>query len=169
MRASADLRRPRAGERLAGLGGVALLVSTFLPWYAGTSVLNAWQALGFLDLLLGLTGTMGVLLAVFAATRRAPALPVATSVLLTTLACIVLLLIAYRLLDQPGPDDAVDVRVGAYLGVASVLAVAVGAWRALTDEHEAVPATPAPPARPAPPPVDPTLAAPGPAGDPRAS
>ena len=32
-----DLRRLRAGEWFAGVGGIALIVSLLLPWYEGTA------------------------------------------------------------------------------------------------------------------------------------
>lgn len=162
-----DVQRLRTGEKLAGAGGLGLLVSTFLPWYAEGRALSAWEAFSVFDLLLAVTALMGVVLAVLAATQRAPALPVATSVLLIALSFAVLLLAVYKLLDQPGTDDSVEVRLGAYLGLGCLLLVAVGGWRSLTDERAYGPAGARIPPSPAPPKTSP-IATPGRAGDPRA-
>jgi len=159
-----DLRRLRLGEKLAGGGGIALLVLAFLPWYARSEPQSAWEAFAVIDLLLALTALMGVAVAILAVTRRAPALPVAVSVLLTALAAVVSLLLAYRLLNQPGPNELVDVRPAAYLGLACLLVLAAGGWRSVADENAGGAATPEVPARPAPP-----VAQPGQAGDPRPS
>ena len=164
-----DGRRLRAGEGLAGGGGLALGASAFLPWYAaGSATTSAWEAFGLIDLVLALTGLLGVTLAVLAATRRSPAAPVAAGVVLIALSAVAILLATYRLLDQPGPDEAVDVRLGAYLGLGCLLAVAAGAWRSVADEHAGA-AAPQPPvaARPAPP-ATPAGAATGRPGDPPA-
>lgn len=162
-----DLRRLRVGEMLAGLGGLALLVSTFLPWYAGPAELSAWEAFSVVDVLLALTALTGIAVAVLAARVRAPALPVATAVVLVALSAFMLALAVYRLLNQPGPNDAVDVRPGAYVGLACLFLVAVGAWRSVADERATEPAGAETPARPAPP-AAPAVAAPPAGRDPRA-
>ena len=50
-----DLRRLRAGEWIAGISGLVLLVALFLPWYgddAGSR--TGWESLGALDVVLAL-------------------------------------------------------------------------------------------------------------------
>ena len=50
-----DLRRLRAGEWIAGVAGLVLLVALFLPWYgdeAGSR--TGWQSLGALDVVLAI-------------------------------------------------------------------------------------------------------------------
>ncbi len=160
-----DLHRLRLGEKLAGVAGIALLVLTFLPWYARPTTQSAWQAFGVVDLLLALTALMGVAVAILAATHRAPALPVATSVVLATLAPLVFLVLSYRLLNQPGPNDVVEIRPGAYLGLACLSVLAVGGWRSVADEGAGSSVTPQITPSPAPP----AIASPGQTGDPRAS
>jgi hypothetical protein len=169
-----ELSRLRQGEVIAGLGGLALLIVMFLDWYsAGGSAtlngrtievklgLNAWEAFSVTDVILALTGLAGIGLAVITASRRSPALPVAASVITATLGALATLLVFYRILNQPGPNQFFQVKVGAFLGFLSVLAVAVGGWRAIRDEEwEAPPVAtdvrPTPPAEgppdPAPPP-----------------
>ena len=132
-----ELSRLRQGDLVAGIGGVALLVVMFLDWYAaggsarfqGQDIdislgFNAWQAFSITDLILALTALSGIALAVLTASRRSPALPVAASVITTTAGLLATLLVLYRILNQPGPNDFVEVKFGAFLGFLSVLAVA---------------------------------------------
>jgi hypothetical protein len=136
-----ELSRLRQGDVIAGLGGVALLVVMFLHWYAVslggivTVGLTAWQAFSVTDLILALTAVSGISLAVLTVSRRSPALPVAAGVITTTLGAIALLLVFYRILNQPGPNDVVEVKFGAFLGFLCVLAVAAGGYRAIQDEE----------------------------------
>jgi hypothetical protein len=143
-----ELSRLRRGDLIAGLGGVALLIVMFLDWYgAGGSAtfqgqditislgLNAWEAFSITDLVLALTAVCGIALAVITASRRSPALPVAASVLTSTVGALATLLVFYRILNQPGPNEFFDVKLGAFLGFLSVLAIAVGGWLAMRDEQ----------------------------------
>ena len=143
-----ELTRLRPGELLAGLGGVALLVVMFLDWYgAGGSAtfqgqdikislgFNAWEAFSITDLILALTAVCAIALAVITASRRSPALPVALSVITSTLGALATLLVFYRILNQPGPNEFVDVKVGAFLGFVSALAIAAGGYLAMRDEQ----------------------------------
>ena len=57
-----------------------------------------------------------------------PALPVAASVITTTLGALATLLVLYRILNQPGPNDFIEVKLGAFLGFLAVLAIAVGGF-----------------------------------------
>jgi hypothetical protein len=142
-----ELSRLRQGDLIAGVGGVALLVVMFLDWYAGGSAtfqgqamkislgFNAWQAFSITDLILALTAVSGIGLAVITASRRSPALPVAASVITSTLGALATLLVFYRILNQPGPNEFVEVKLGAFLGFLSVLAIAVGGYLAIRDEQ----------------------------------
>jgi len=143
-----ELSRLRQGDLVAGVGGVVLLVVMFLDWYsAGGSAtfqgqdidislgFNAWQAFSITDLILALTALSGIALAVLTASRRSPALPVALSVITTTLGALATLLVFYRILNQPGPNDFVEVKFGAFLGFLAVLAVAAGGYLSMRDEE----------------------------------
>ena len=142
-----ELNRLRQGEVIAALGGVALLIVMFLDWYgAGGSAtfqgqdiqislgFNAWQAFSVTDLILALTAVSAIGLAVITASRRSPALPVAASVIASMLGALATLLVFYRILNQPGPNEFVEVKLGAFLGFLSALAVAVGGYRSMRDE-----------------------------------
>jgi carbon starvation protein CstA len=140
------MRRVRAGEIVAGAAGVVLLASMFLSWYEvpSTRLLNAWEAFGVVDVLVALVALLGIALAVSQVAGRGPALPVALGVVTTTLALAVTLLVLYRILNQPGPNDTISVRFGAYLGFLASLGVFLGAWLSLSDERPR-PVDPPPP------------------------
>ena len=72
-----------------------------------------------------------------------------------TLGAFTTLLVLYRILNQPGPNEFVAVELGAFLGFLSVLAVAAGGYLAMRDEAWEEP--------PMPTEVRPTPAAEGPA------
>ena len=149
------MKRVRSGELIAGASALVLLVSTFLEWYAPRAReegLSAWSAFTILDLLLAVVIAFGFALGVLQVLGRGPALPVAVGVGAATLALVATLLVAYRILDQPGPNDSLSVSAGAWLGLVSVAAVALGAWRSLADERPRPvdPPAPTPERRPTP-------------------
>ena len=138
------MRRVRTGEIVAG---VLLLVSTFFNWYTVSGRddgLTAWAAFGVVDLLVALVALLGIALAVSQVVGRGPALPVALGVITTTLALAGTLLVLYRILNQPGPNDLISVEPGAYLGFLATLGVFLGAWLSLSDERPR-PVDPPPP------------------------
>ncbi len=113
-----DLRRLGAGEWLMGVGGIALLVSLFLPWYDGEGVscsaggtdcgpaqLSAWDTLAVTDILLALIAAFALLVWIVTATQRVPALPLALDGLLSIAAFFGVLLVLFRVLSVPGEAD----------------------------------------------------------------
>jgi hypothetical protein len=134
------MRRQRGGDRLAGAGGVALLVALSLDWYSGAS---AWQAFSVLDVVLALLALVPLALVVLQATRESPSLPVAFSLLTTVGGALATLLILYRIVDQPGPNDRVGVELGAWVGLAAAGVTAAGGWLSLRTE--AIPGARRPP------------------------
>ena len=175
-----ELSRLRPGELIAAGGGAALLVVMFFDWYAagGTTEVggrdivisvgfSAWEVFGFTDVLLALAGLLAIGLAVVTAARRSPALPVAGSVITTTVGVLATLLVFYRILDQPGPNEFIEVKLPAFLGFLCTLAIAAGGWRSMRDEEW--PAAPMETdVRPAPSAEGPRDAAPPPEAEPRA-
>jgi drug/metabolite transporter (DMT)-like permease len=140
------MRRLRDGEWIAAAGGTALLVSLFLHWYrtAGAGVeATAWQAFSILDLVLALCSLVSLALFALHMTRESPSLPAAFSVLTVVAGAVATLLILYRIANQPGPNELVEVQPGAWLGVAAAAASAAGGWRSLRTE--AIPNLPLPP------------------------
>ena len=141
------MRRVRAGEIFAGAAGVVLLASMFLSWYSVSSrddSLTAWGAFSVVDVLIAIVALLGIALALSEVIGRGPALPVALAVITTTLALAGTLLLLYRILNQPGPNDLISVEAGAYLGLLASLGVFLGAWLSLSDERPR-PSDPPPP------------------------
>jgi hypothetical protein len=158
-----DLRRLRLGEWVAAAGGVVLIGSLFSTWY-GTSVsvgdsglelrvgFSAWELFDLLDVVLVLIGLTAIALAVLQATRDSPAMPVGAGVLTVVLGALGAILVAYRIIDQPGPNELIEVRAGAWVGLAAALAITVGGWESIRNERvRGLPPDPEPELRPAPP------------------
>ena len=175
-----ELNRLRLGDVIAAAGGVALLVVMLLDWYAAGGLtevggreievsvgFSAWEAFAVTDVWLALTGLAAIALAVLTASRRSPALPVAASVITSTLGVIAALLVLYRILNQPGPNEFIEVEFGAFLGFLCVLAIAGGGWYSMRDEEWDVEPPPAD-VRPAPPAQGAEEPAPPPEAEPRA-
>ncbi len=133
-----DLRRLGAGEWLVGLGGIALLVSLFLPWYeGGGDELSAWDTLAVTDVLLALIAAFALLVWIVTVTQRVPALPLALDGLLWIAALFGVLLVLWRVLSVPGEADG---RAWAlWLGLVGALGILVGSWRAMADERLSTP------------------------------
>jgi hypothetical protein len=170
------MNRLRAGEWVAALGAAGLFVSLFLNWFSvdgqaagwrayapvGThpSVhLSGWGSLGWaMDVLLCVAILGGASLSYMTVKRASPAWPVGSGVLTTALGSVIFLVLAMRVVTQPGlglglPNTPVLVEAPAYLGLLCALLIPVGAFLSLKDERtdspEARAYTP-PPARTAP-------------------
>jgi hypothetical protein len=129
-----DLRRLRAGEWIAGAGGIGLIVALALPWYAAPAeTLSGFQALTVIDILLTLVALLALGLGVLQATQDAPAKPVGAGVVTVVFGALAVLLVAFRLIDAP--SDGLEVRPGAWLGLATAVAITVGGWRSLAAEY----------------------------------
>ena len=127
-----DPRRLHAGEWLAAAGGALLLASLFLAWFAGTgsrASVTGWQAFAAVDVVLALVGACALALAAVTAAWLGPGLPVAMTVLTAVAGSAGVLLVAVRLLDEPGPDVLLAPRAGAWVGLAGALAIVGGRAR----------------------------------------
>jgi O-antigen/teichoic acid export membrane protein len=125
-----DLRRLRAGEWVAAASGVALLVSLFLPWYEPDA--SGWESLAAIDVLLAFVAASGVLLAIVTAVQRVPAVPIATSALVSIAGTFGVLLVLFRVIDLP--DGAAGREWALWLGLAGAAGIAAGAFIAMRDE-----------------------------------
>ena len=169
-------RSLRSGELLAGAGAVALFVLLFLDWFqpdiqAGVTEtsgrilgaephLSGWTSLGWLMIVLLLaTIVLAVWLAASTLFAATVSQPVAAGVLVGSVGVLAFVSLLVRVtILQPGlgigfPDELVDVRVPAYLGIAASAVILAGGWVSIADERTDAPesATTPPPARPAPP------------------
>jgi hypothetical protein len=147
-----SLRRIRGGEWLAGLAGVALIVSLFLDWYdAAPAPLTGWQAFVVTDVLLALLALSGPLLLTFQATRESPALPTGISIICTSCGALAAAIVLVRLVVEPKADLVSGIAAGAWIGLAAALALLAGGWWSLESEHNAGATVPPVEVRPSPP------------------
>jgi hypothetical protein len=129
-----DLRRLRAGEWLAGISGLVLLVALFLTWYsddAGSR--TGWESLGALDVVLALLALAALAIPVVTAFHRTPAVPLAHESLTVLVALVALVLVLIRVLNMP--DWAVGREWGLWVALAGTVGITVGGVLAMRDER----------------------------------
>jgi heme A synthase len=143
------LNKLRLGDVLAGLGGLALLVVMFFPWFEllegvqdGGRIVSptdteqtAWESFGPLLVLLVLSALLGLTLFATTAFERTSAWPVAAQVFGAFFGTITLVWLLIRLLDEPGPDFASDIAWGGWAGLAAVVAIFLGTWLSMREEE----------------------------------
>ena len=144
------VRRIRAGELLALLGAVLVIVSLLLPWYGGSTLgtLNAWDTFGPGLALLIAAACAALAMVASALSGRSTALPVSLAVWSVVVGLIGLIAAIVRVLERP--DHATSLRSGAWLALAGAAAIPLGAWLTLRDEHAPLYRPVDPPARPGP-------------------
>ncbi len=149
-----DLRRLRAGEWITAGSGALLAVSLFLPWYTlevprhegrkipGTLTFSAWEAFSIIDVLLLVLATLAIGLLILTAVQPTAAMGIAADAMLTILAGIVAIVTVIRMLDIPDSLQAPDrfgIETGrapfAWIGLAAVFGVLLGALIAMRDER----------------------------------
>ena len=159
---------------IAGVSGALLLLVMFVfTWFdielpaqvlaeADTGV-NAWQAFGFIDIVLFVACLVAVGLAVATMNSANVGLPVAGSALTAGLGIISLILVAYRLVNPPDAPLGLDTErgIGLFLGLILTAGIAYGGWLGMQEEGtsfseqadrlQARDDEPAPPPPPAPP------------------
>jgi hypothetical protein len=134
--------RLRVPDLVAGAGGFALVAALFLHWYGLTlpggralgPEVTGWQAFSVLDVVLALLALVPFALVVLQATRDSPALPVLFSVLTTVAGFVAAVLILYRIVNQPGPNDVVEVQAGAWLAFLAAAVITAGGWASMRVE-----------------------------------
>jgi hypothetical protein len=165
------VNQPRPADVLAGIGGVVLLGSLWLKWYgfaAGALIgpggkpvlfgandravpdITAWQAFSVTDILLALFAALAIGVPVSSILARTTAKPVAFTVLSSIGGFLAVLLVLFRIVDQPGSNEIVAVKAGAWIGLAGAVLTFVGSWLAMADDSSPGAAPPQVPIRPAP-------------------
>jgi hypothetical protein len=147
-----DLSKIRRGEMVAAAGGIVLLIALFFfDWYSAGAEFStplgsfsvqgdfgAWDGQGFLgtvaNLVILAAAVAAVGLAVVTATSRTVALPVAASALTAGLGIGAVAMVLLRMLFQPGPNDAIDLKFGILLALIGALVVAYGGWQSMKEE-----------------------------------
>jgi uncharacterized membrane protein YedE/YeeE len=131
---SVDLSRLRRGEWSVAAGSVVLLVSMLvLPWYEGpfgAQTVTGWQSLIHLRWFVVVTLVASAALLYFQATRRAPAIPVTLSLIVSVLGSVCAAWLLYRVAIDPVAGR----KVGAWVGLAGAIAIAYGGFSATRRE-----------------------------------
>jgi hypothetical protein len=154
-----DPKRLRAGEWIAGLGSVLLLVALFLPWYEAKNIVvlgteplaeedftfTGLEAFSAVDLILAAGALAGLGFVALSASLRVSAVNVAASAILSVVAVVVVLLVLFRVLKIPDLSIATDGRrgtasestrdLGLWLGLAGSGLLLAGALAAMRDER----------------------------------
>jgi hypothetical protein len=130
-------RRLSRGDWAAAIGGVVMIVALFLPWYSadGRDV-TAWQSMAVDDVILTVAALLAIAAAFIVGLPRVSSLSVAATSLGILPAAVGLIVTAYRLIS-PAPPVDVSLDVGAWLGLAASLSIAIGAWTGANDEGPA--------------------------------
>jgi hypothetical protein len=144
-----DPSRLRRGELIVGASALVLLASMFvLNWFGLSapvappaanlgvpSSVNAWNGLTNLRWVMLLTIACGLVLVILQVTRRAPAVPVSMSVIVTVLGLITALALIYRvLINEPGPNSLVEQKAGAFVGLISAIVFVYGGYESMRRE-----------------------------------
>jgi hypothetical protein len=130
----------RKAEPIAGLGGLILLASLFLPWNAHET---GWQAMSVIDVVLALLALLALAVPVTSVATQGPAKAIGTALLASAFVWPAIVLVAVKLLSDSGS--------GAWLALAGSIVAWAGSWFSLKDESTPGAAVPDVPRRPAPP------------------
>jgi hypothetical protein len=118
----------RLGELVGAIGGLGLLVASFLPWYsAGGEDATAWQAFSVTDIVLAAAAVAALSVALCVLFRISVSYPVAGSSVATGFGFVAAVLIVIRMIDPPGAGH-IGLEFGAWLGLASAVAVTIGSY-----------------------------------------
>jgi hypothetical protein len=146
---TAGVKRVRAGELVALVGAVCVIVSLFLPWYESPSgMLDAWSTFGPAVALLMLAAGAALVLVLATVTEHSTALPVFAGVWCVPLGLIAVIAALVRVLERP--DHATALCAGAWLAFAGAVAILLGAWQSIRDERTSLYEPATPPLRPPP-------------------
>src|SRR4051794_26337558 len=101
---------------------------------------NAWQEAGSLDRLILVMLLLSVSLPLFAAAHRAAGRrsepPWTPSAIAAIVAAVTALLVAYRMINEPGNDLTTTIKIGAPLGLLCLAAIGLGAANAFQAEAD---------------------------------
>jgi hypothetical protein len=140
-----DVNRLSRGEQIAGVAAVLLIIDLFLNWYSANlnSALqaqadrfgidtnaDAWQAFGTTDILIFITAVAALLMVGTRVTGRSANLPVSLPLVVAALGAFTTLVVLWRIINQPGENEFINVEYGAYLGLLLLIALTYGAVEA---------------------------------------
>lgn len=137
-----DVNRLSRGEQIAGVAAVLLLIDMFLNWYSANlsgalsaaankfgvdTAVNAWQSFSTTDLLIFITILAALVMVGMQVMARSANLPVSLPLVVAALSALTTLVVLWRIINQPGPNDFINVEYGAYLGLLLLIALTYGA------------------------------------------
>jgi hypothetical protein len=140
-----DLNRLSRGEKIVGAAAILLFIDMFLHWYSAnvndrvaaaasaqgvSTAVNAWDAFSTTDILLTITILVALAMVGTRAMARPVNLPVSLPLVVAALGALMTLLVLWRIINQPGPNDFINVEYGAYLGLILIAALTYGAIEA---------------------------------------
>jgi hypothetical protein len=143
---------PRSPLTILGASGVALFLFLLLPWYGVDlggelgaaaaladvdTTASAWTAFSYTDVLLFVTAATAIATFVLTGQRHAQAGNVARAAAGLGVFCT--LLVAYRIVNQPGPNDFISVKFGAFLGLIACAGVAYSAFQTMNSPAPSAP------------------------------
>ncbi len=151
-RPAAQSRPPRfrRGELISALGALVLLPVMFaLKWFglemppgpsaarsAISAAENAWQGLTDLRWLMLLTIAAAFGAVLLHVSQRSHGTKTDTSGVVAVLGTVTAALVIYRvLIDLPSPDQVVDQKIGAYVGLLAAVTIALGGWESMGEER----------------------------------
>jgi hypothetical protein len=148
-----DTSRLTPGDISAGVGGIVLLISLWLPWYgvsvdvAGFSAsesASGWEVFSTIDIILFLVAIAAIALVALKAAGQLPA-DVPVALVLLALGGLAVLLILFRLIDTPAPGDLpdeIDVsrKLGLFIGLIAAAGIVYGGWRSNMESPQVRPA-----------------------------
>jgi hypothetical protein len=140
-----DFNRLRRGEWILGAGGLLLAISLFFfKWYGVSARLddltlslsaNGWHSHTILRWFMLVTILAALALFVATLTQATPAIPSALAPVVTAIAFVTTILVAYRVvINEPGPNALIEVRVGAWIGLLAAALVTYGGYLAMRME-----------------------------------
>lgn len=97
---------------------------------------TAWQAYGFTDLVLFAAAVLALLAAFARAAGKRFDPPASPSGMAAIVGAVGALLVAYRIVQEPGNDNVTTVKFGVFLGLLAVTALTLGALSGLKAEQD---------------------------------
>jgi hypothetical protein len=144
------MSRMRAGEWVAAVGAIGLLILMFFDWFAldlspvapdGAELFDVaasgWSSLGwFMDFLVCVLIFGGLALSYMTVKRASPAWPVGAAVLTWIVGSLIFLILIVRVtIAQPSVDELVSVQWAAYLGLLCAALIPAGGFLSIRDER----------------------------------
>jgi hypothetical protein len=140
----------RGGELISSICALALLALMFgLEWFgvaglpgasatraAQTSAIDAWHAMSVLRWLMLVTIVVTLGSVVVHATQRSHGRETDTGLVITALGVVTAAVLAWRvLIELPRPNEIIDQKLGAVLGLLSAIGIALGGYERLREER----------------------------------